>query len=87
MDAYSELANVQLDELERRAPGLYEAVMDTCEFIFDHPEMAQSRSRAVTTAEGMRMVLAVDDHPSYQVFWSTEMPRTEAVIRYTFTSR
>ena len=87
MDSYSEIADQQLDELEARDPALYDAVLTTCESIFDHPERAQSLSGAITTEQGIRMVLSVPDFPSYKVFWSTGLPRIEAVFPYDFRSR
>lgn len=81
MDAYSQVADEQLDELERRDPALYDAVLTICEHIFDHPEQAQSRSRAIKTEEGIRMVLSVPGFPPSKLFWSTEAPRIEAVPR------
>ena len=58
MDAYSQVADEQLDDLERSDPVPYDAVLTICEHIFDHPEQAQSRSRAIKTEEGIRMVLS-----------------------------
>lgn len=86
MDAYSQVADHQLDELERRDPDLYDAVLTVCEHIFDHPQQAQSMSRAIRTEEGIRMVLSVPGFPPYKVFWSTELPRVEAVFPYSFGS-
>jgi len=87
VDSYSEIADQQLDELERLNPDLYDAVLSLCESIFDHPERAQSLSRAITTEQGIRMVLSVPGFPPYEVFWSTELPRVEAVFPYDFRSR
>jgi len=87
VDAYSQVADEQLDELERRDPALYDAVLTICEHIFDHPEQAQSRSRAIKTEEGIRMVLSVPGFPPHEVFWSTQSPRIEAVFPYSFGSR
>ncbi|MCB9427718.1 MAG: hypothetical protein H6524_02800 [Actinobacteria bacterium] len=87
MDSYSEVANKQLDKLEAQDPHLYDAVMTVCESIFDHPERAQSLSGAITTEQGIRMVLPVPGFPPYKVFWSTELPRVEAVFPYDFRSR
>ena len=81
MDANSHVADEQLDELERRDPALYDAVPTIREHIFDHPEQAQSRSRANKTEEGIRMVLSVPGFPPSKDFWSTEAPRIEAVPR------
>lgn len=87
MDFYSEIADQQLDALERLNPDLYHAVLSACESIFDHPEQAQSLSRAITTEQGIRMVLSVPGFPPYEVFWSTELPRVEAVFPDDFRSR
>jgi len=87
VDSYSEIADQQLDELEAGDPALYAAVLTVCESIFDHPERAQSLSGAITTEQGIRMVLPVPGFPPYKVFWSTEVPRVEAVFPYDFRSR
>lgn len=87
MDSYSEVADQQLDELEALDQDLYDAVMTVCENIFDHPERAQSVSRAITTEQGIRMVLSVPGFPDYKVFWSTDLPRVEAVFPYDFRSK
>jgi len=79
--AYSQVADAQLDELERGPdPGLYNAVLDACELIFRAPELAQQRSTAITTRNGIRLRLPVAGHPPYKVFWSTDGPRVEAVF-------
>lgn len=87
MDSYSKIADQQLDEIEALDPDLYDAVLTVCESVFDHPERAQSVSRAITTEQGIRMVLSVPGFPAYKVFWSTELPRVEAVFPYDFRSR
>jgi hypothetical protein len=80
-DAYSDVADVQLDALEARADAaLYNAVLDTCDLIFRLPAEAQSRSTAVTTKDGVVMRLPVTGHPPYKVFWTTAAPRIEAVF-------
>lgn len=80
---YSEVANAQLDEIEAGDdPDLYEAIVDVCEFVLAHPGQAQSRSSALTTAEGIRFRLAVPGHHPYKVFWSSDGPRIEAVFPY-----
>jgi hypothetical protein len=63
-------------------PDLYEAILDVCEFVLAHPGRAQSRSSALTTAEGVRFRLAVPGHHPYKVFWSSDGPRIEAVFPY-----
>lgn len=78
---YSEVADAQLDALERGpGAGLYNAVQDACELIFRAPDLAQGRSSAVITAEGIRSRLPVAGHPPHKVFWSTTGPRIEAVF-------
>lgn len=80
-DAYSDVADQQLNALERGPdPELYNAVLDACELIFRLPAQAQTRSTAVTTQEGLRLRLPVAGHPPYKVFWSSEGPRIEAVF-------
>jgi hypothetical protein len=78
---YSEIANAQLDEIENEN-DLYDALLDVCEFVLAHPGQAQSRSSALTTAEGIRFRLAVPGHHPYKVFWSSDGPRIEAVFPY-----
>ncbi len=80
---YSEIANVQLDEIENGDDlDLYDALLDVCEFVLASPGQAQSRSSALTTAEGIRFRLAVPGHHPYKVFWSSDGPRVEAVFPY-----
>lgn len=80
-DAYSQVANKQLDSLEAGPDAdLYNAVLDACELIFRLPAHAQARSTAITTAEGIRLRLPVAGHPPYKVFWSSDGPRIEAVF-------
>ena len=83
-DSYSEIADAQLDELEAGTdPDLYNAVLETCELIFRLPLVAQSRSSAIMTAQGIRFRTPVDGHDPYdpyKVFWSSEGPRIEAVF-------
>ena len=72
-DAYSQVANKQLDSLEAGSDvDLYNAVLDACELIFRLPAQAQARSTAITTAEGIRLRLPVAAHPPYKVSWSCD---------------
>jgi hypothetical protein len=78
---YSAVADAQLEALERKADArLYDAVLDACELVFEHPARAQALSTAITTAEGIRFRLPVLGHPPYKVFWSAAGPRIEAVF-------
>lgn len=87
-DSYSEIADAQLDELEAGTdPGLYNAVLDTCELIFHLPGDMQSRSTAITTEQGMRFRTAVPGHYPYKVFWSPGGPQIEAIFPHPDTSR
>lgn len=82
-DCYSQVADEQLDELERgNYPELYNAVLGTCAEILADPRRAQSRSSAITIKDGIRFRLAVQDHHPYKVFWSSDGPRIEAVFPY-----
>jgi hypothetical protein len=77
---YSEVADAQLDSLERGDPALYDAVLAACELVFAAPDVARSYSAAVTTAHGIVLRLPVAGHPPYKVFWSSAGPRIEAVF-------
>jgi hypothetical protein len=80
--SYSAVADEQLDELETGPDAdLYDAVLDACELVFVAEGMAQARSTAINTVEGIRFRLSVAGHPPYKVFWSKteEGTRIEAV--------
>ncbi len=80
-DAYSAVADAQLDALEAGPDAdLYDAVLDACELIFRMPTHARARSTAITTKEGVRLRLPVAGHPPYKVFWAVEGPRIEAIF-------
>lgn len=80
-DAYSEVADQQLDVLERGPDvDLYNSVLDAGELIFRLPAQARARSTAVTTNDGVILRLPVAGHPPYKVFWSSGGPRIEAVF-------
>ena len=87
MDTYSQVADQQLVEEELRDSNLSDAVLTVCEHILDHPQQTQSMSRAIRTRQGIRMLLSVPGFPLYRVFWSTELPRAEAVFPCSFDSR
>lgn len=80
--SYSSIADEQLDVLEKGDPDLYNAVLDACELVFAAAGMAQARSTAVSTEQGIRFRLPVVGHPPYKVFWShtEEGVRVEAVF-------
>ncbi len=81
---YSEVADSQLDELERGPDAdLYNAVLDTIELIFRLPSQAHALSTAITTNEGIRLRLPVIGHPPYKVFWSSDGPRIEAIFPHS----
>ncbi|MEI6362369.1 MAG: hypothetical protein WCP95_09560 [Actinomycetes bacterium] len=80
-DAYSSVADGQLDALEKGAdPDVYNAVLDACELILHFPARAQAISTAIVTSEGVRLRLPVVGHPPLKVFWTSEGPRIEAVF-------
>jgi hypothetical protein len=80
VEAYSEVADEQLDEIQTRDPDLYIDILTICELIFTQPGRAQSMSTAITTQEGIVLRLAVPGHPPYKVFWTSAAPRIEAVF-------
>ena len=80
---YSAIADEQLDILEAGDDlDLYNAALDACDLVFQAPGIAQSRSTAIQTAEGVRFRLPIVGHPPYKVFWSHtgDGPRIEAVF-------
>jgi hypothetical protein len=79
---YSEIADRQLDDLEKRDPAVYNDVLTVCETIFLAPGRAQSMSAAVQTEHGIIFRLAVPGHHPYKVFWSASGPRIEAVFPF-----
>ncbi|HBJ72806.1 MAG TPA: hypothetical protein DDY88_03645 [Actinobacteria bacterium] len=81
-DGYSEIADQQLDALERdHDADLYNAVLDACDLIFRLQGKAQSLSTTIITADGQTLLrLPVAGHPPYKVFWSSQGPRIEAVF-------
>lgn len=77
---YSPEANKHLDDLQNGPdPDLWNAVVDALELIEDNPSEARSKSKAFTTKEGIRMQLPVAGY-DHKVFWSTAVPRIEAVL-------
>jgi hypothetical protein len=81
--SYSSIADEQLDALEQGPdPDLYNGALDACQLIFDATGVAQQRSTAITTTEGVRFRLPIVGHPPYKVFWShtDDGPRVEAVF-------
>ena len=83
-EAYSAVADEQLDALERSDPAAYHDVLTLCGLIFDHPGRARSMSSAITTDLGVVLRLAVPGRPPLKVFWTMngagDGPRIEAVL-------
>jgi len=83
-DAYSEVADEQLDELELRDPAACSDVLLLCRLVFDHPLRAQAMSSAFMTSRGIVMRLAVPGHHPLKIFWTVRgadgRPRIEAVL-------
>lgn len=78
---YSEIADQQLDALQGEADSsFHNAILDAGELILQYPEVAQRRSTAVSTANGVFFRLPVAGFPPYKVFWSSAGPRIEAVF-------
>jgi hypothetical protein len=83
--AYSQVADQQLDALERGPnPRLYNAIVDACEEILDAPGIARERSAVIHTEEGMRFRTPVTGAFPFKVFWSLtdDVARIEAVFPY-----
>ena len=85
-EAYSEVADAQLDALELADPATYRDVLTVCGMIFDVPDRARSMSSAITTDRGIVLRLAVPGRAPWKVFWTTEGadggPRVEAVLEH-----
>lgn len=80
-DGYSEIAEQQLDLLEKGADmNLYNAVLQGVDLIFDHPREARLRSTAVSSNDGVVYRLPVVGHRPYKIFWTSEGPSIEAVF-------
>ncbi len=80
--SYSEVADEQLEALWKRDPDLYQDVMDTCEFILDHPDRAKAASGTFMTKDGPRRVFRVNGRPPWKVFWDSATTTIEAVMPY-----
>jgi hypothetical protein len=81
--SYSAVAGEQLDAiLAEGHVELYNSLVVVCEFILDHPHLAQRDSSAIVTEVGIRFRFAVPGHQPYKVFWSSAGPRIEAVFPY-----
>ena len=83
-EAYSALADEQLDALERSDPEAYRDVLTLCGLILDHPGRARSMSSAITTDVGIGLRLAVPGRPPLKVFWTADGagdgPRVEVLV-------
>lgn len=81
--SYADVAGDQIDALEAGPDmELFNAVLDACELVFRATGLAQSKSSAVRSANGIVLRLPVTGHPPYKVFWSQtpDGPRIEAVL-------
>jgi hypothetical protein len=85
-DAFSEIADEQLDALELGDPAAYRDVLLLCRLVFDHTSRAKAMSSAIITDQGIVMRLAVPGHSPLKLFWSVRgadgRPRIEAVIEH-----
>lgn len=79
---YSEIADEQLDDIERSDAELYNDILTVCEQIFVAPGRARSMSAAIQTDDGIVLRLPVPGRPPYKVFWVPDGPRIEAVFPY-----
>lgn len=81
--SYSSIADEQLDALEDGDdPDLYNGALDACHLIFGATGLAQQRSTAINTTEGVRFRLPIVGHHPFKVFWSQtdDGPRVEAIF-------
>jgi hypothetical protein len=84
--SYSEVADEQLNLLEAADDlDLYNAAVDAGALAFQAPGLAQARSTAIQTEDGIRFRLPIAGHPPYQVFWShaEDGPRIEVVFPHS----
>jgi hypothetical protein len=87
-EAYSAVAEEQLDALERADPDASRDVILLCGLVFDHPERAHAMSSAITTDGGIVLRLAVPGRSPLKLFWTRDGagdgagdgPRIEAVL-------
>lgn len=86
LDNYSEVANEQLDALEKGSDAdLYNEILRVCEQILDDPEDIRKFSTVIQTKEGTRFRTAVHGKDPYKIFWSKTsegLVRIEAVFPY-----
>jgi len=86
LDEYSEVADQQLDNLERDSDvRLYNAVIIVCGEILDNPSDVRKFSSVITTTEGLRHSTPIPGEYPYKVFWSMSqegLSRIEAVFPY-----
>jgi hypothetical protein len=85
-EAYSAVADAQLDALERTDPDSSHDVLVLCGLVFDHPERAHAMSSAITTGRGIVLRLAVPGRSPLKVLWTRDGagdgPRIEAVLKH-----
>lgn len=71
-----------LQERYESGLDLNDAALDACDLIVHATGLAQSRSTAIQTTDGIRFRLPIVGHPPYKVFWAhtDDGPRVEAVF-------
>ena len=86
LDEYSEIADQQLDTLERSSGArLYNAIIGVCGEILDNPSELRKFSSVLTTTEGLRFSTPIPGEYPYKVFWSMPeegLGQIEAVFPY-----
>ena len=86
IDEYSEIADQQLDILERALDSRsYNAVLKICGEILDTPHEIRKFSSVLTTNEGLRFAMPVSGEYPYKIFWSMSQAgicRIEAVFPF-----
>ena len=86
LDAYSEVANDQLDTLEQGSDAsLYNEIIRVCEEVLENPDHLRKFSTVIQTIESPCFRTPVSGKDPYMVFWSKTsegLVRIEAVFPY-----
>lgn len=82
-DAYSQVAEDQLDTSKEVDLDLYRDLVEVCEAILDEPKAYRASAPAVAAQSGILLRTPVPRRAPYKVFWSTDDPRIEAIFPYT----
>jgi hypothetical protein len=80
----SRFSDVALHQIAALAKGpdrdLYDAVVEVCMLALANPPRAQSMSSVIVSLGGTVLRLPVMGQPPHKVFWTSALPRIEAVF-------